>query len=214
MESTKILGVRVDRVSLREAIKLVDEWVKQDKKRYIVTVNPEFVMLAQKDEEFKKILNNADLAICDGAGLGLADRRLIKVSGVDLMLSLIKKGYKTVLAGGKPGVSQKAVLTLRSNLVGICEPDVEKINQIKPELLFVALGMGKQEKWIVDNLPKLNVKVVMGVGGALDQIAKPWLRAPKLVRQIGLEWLYRLIFQPRRIKRQWQLVRFLVKIYL
>ena len=214
MESTKILGVRVDRVSLREAIKLVDEWVKQDKKRYIVTVNPEFVMLAQKDEEFKKIINSADLAICDGVGLRLADRRLKKVTGVDLMLSLIKKGYKTVLAGGRAGIAQKAVLTLRSNLVGICEPDVEKINKIKPDLLFVALGMGKQEKWIVDNLPKLNVKVVMGVGGALDQIAKPWLRAPKLVRQIGLEWLYRLILQPRRIKRQWQLVRFLVKIYL
>ena len=66
-----------------------------------MTVNPEFVMLAQKDEEFKKILNNADLAICDGAGLRLTDRRLIRVSGVDLMLSLIKKGYKTVLAGGR-----------------------------------------------------------------------------------------------------------------
>ncbi|MBU1500078.1 WecB/TagA/CpsF family glycosyltransferase [Patescibacteria group bacterium] len=212
MESTKILGVRVDKVSLGEAIKLVGEWVKQDKKRYIVTVNPEFVMLAQKDEEFKKILNNADLAICDGAGLGLADRRLIKVSGVDLMLSLIKKGYKTLLIGARPGIAEKAARKL--GVSGMSGPDVKKINELKPDLLFVALGMGKQEKWIVDNLPKLNVKVAMGVGGALDQIAKPWLRAPKLVRQIGLEWLYRLIFQPRRIKRQWQLVRFLVKIYL
>ena len=214
MESTKILGVRVDRVSLREAIKLVDEWVKQDKKRYIVTVNPEFVMLAQKDEEFKKILNSADLAIADGAGLRLADRWLIRVSGVDLMLSLIKKGYKTVLAGGRAGIAQKAVLTLRSNLVGICEPDVEKINKIKPDLLFVALGMGKQEKWIADNLPKLNIKAAMGVGGALDQIVKPWLKAPACLQACGLEWFYRLILQPWRIKRQWQLIRFLGKIYL
>lgn len=223
MESTKILGVRVDRVSLGEAVKLVNGWVKQDKKRYIVTVNPEFVMLAQKDEEFKKIINNADLAIPDGAGLRLADRRLKRLTGVELMLSLIKKGYKTLLVGARPGIAQKAVLTLRSNLVGLptrldlvgmSEPDVVKINQIKPDLLFVALGMGKQEKWIARNLAKLNVKVVMGVGGALDQIVKPWLRAPLRVQALGLEWLWRLVMQPWRIKRQWQLVRFLVKIYL
>ena len=214
MESVKILGVRVDRISLEEAVKLVGEWIKQDKKRYIVTPNPEFVMLAQKDEEFKKILNQADLAIPDGAGLRLADRRLKKVTGVDLMLSLIKKGYKTVLVGGKPGVAEKAAKMTRLDLVSMTEPEVEKINKIKPDLLFVALGMGKQEKWIAKNLPKLNVKVAMGVGGALDQIVKPWLRAPLLVRRVGLEWLYRLILQPWRIKRQWQLVRFLVKIYL
>lgn len=221
MESVKILGVRVDRISLEEAVKLVGEWIKQDKKRYIVTPNPEFVMLAQKDEEFKKILNQADLAIPDGAGLRLADRRLKRLTGVDLMLSLIKKGYKTLLVGARPGVAQKAVLTLRSNLVGLptrldlvgmTEPDVEKINKIKPDLLFVALGMGKQEKWIVKNLPKLKVKVAMGVGGALDQIAKPWLKAPACLQACGLEWFYRLILQPWRIKRQWQLVRFIGKV--
>jgi len=223
MESSKILGVRVDRVSLGEAIKLVGEWVKQDKKRYMVTPNPEFIMLAQKDEEFKKILNKADLAIPDGIGLRLADRRLKRLTGVDLMLSLIKKGYKTMVAGGRAGVAQKAADALRSNLVGtptrldlfsMTEPNVEKINKIKPDLLFVALGMGKQEKWIVKNLPKLKVKVAMGIGGALDQIAKPWLRAPLRVQALGLEWLWRLVMQPWRIKRQWQLVRFLAKIYL
>jgi len=223
MFNVKILGVRVDKINLAEAVKLVEVWVKQDKKRYIVTPNPEFIMLAQKDAEFRKILNSADLAIPDGAGLRLADRRLNRVTGVDLMFSLINKGYKTVLAGGKPGVAEKAAITLRSNLVarptrldlvGMTEPSVEKINNIRPDLLFVALGMAKQEKWIVKNLPKLNVKVAMGVGGALDQIAKPWLRAPLLVRRAGLEWLYRLILQPWRLKRQWQLVRFLAKIYL
>ena len=223
MFNVKILGVRVDKINLAEAVKLVEVWVKQDKKRYIVTPNPEFIMLAQKDAEFRKILNSADLAIPDGAGLRLADRRLNRVTGVDLMLSLINKGYKTVLAGGKPGIAEKVAITLRSNLVGrptrldlvgMTEPSVEKINNIRPDLLFVALGMAKQEKWIVKNLPKLNVKVAMGVGGALDQIAKPWLRAPLLVRRAGLEWLYRLILQPWRLKRQWQLVRFLAKIYL
>ena len=217
MFSVKILGVSVDRVSLEAAVDLVGKWVKEDKKRYIVTVNPEFVMLAQKDAEFKKILNSADLAIPDGVGLRLADRRLKRLAGVDLMLSLIKKGYKTVLAGGRAGIAQKAVLTLRSNLVGLptrldlvglSEPNIDKINKINPDLLFVALGMGKQEKWIAKNLAKLNIKVAMGVGGALDQIAKPWLRAPLRVQALGLEWLWRLIMQPWRIKRQWQLVKF------
>lgn len=210
MFSVKILGVKVDRVDLEDAIKLVGEWIKQDKKRHIVTVNPEFVMLGQKDEEFKKILNQADLAIPDGAGLRLADRQLNRVTGVDLMLSLINKGYKTVVAGGRPGVAQKAAGIL--GVIGMTEPNVEKINKIKPDLLFVALGMGKQEKWIVKNLPELNVKVAMGVGGALDQIAKPWLKAPLRVQALGLEWLYRLIIQPWRIKRQWQLVRFVGKV--
>lgn len=210
-------------MSLEEAVNLVDQWVKQDKKRYIVTPNPEFVMLAQKDEEFKKILNQADLAIPDGVGLRLADRRLNRVTGVDLMLSLIKKGYKTVLAGGKPGIAQKAALTLRSNLVGlptrldlvgISEPDITAINHLKPDLLFVALGMGKQEKWIAENLPRLKVKVAMGVGGALDQIVKPWLRAPAFLQACGLEWLYRLILQPWRIKRQLSLLRFVYLLFL
>lgn len=221
MESVKILGVRVDRVSLGEAIKLVGEWVKQDKKRYIVTPNPEFVMLAQKDEEFKKILNQADLAIPDGAGLRLADRRLKRLTGVELMLSLIEKGYKTVLAGSAPGIAQRAAEKLMTRMdlviglvIGMAEPDIQAINKIKPELLFVALGMGKQEKWIVKNLPRLKVKVAMGVGGALDQIAKPWLRAPLRVQALGLEWLWRLIMQPWRLKRQWQLVRFAGKVSL
>lgn len=210
-----ILGVKVDRVDLKTVLNLVDQWVKQGKKKYIVTVNPEFVMLAQKDEEFKKILNQADLAICDGIGLLLADRRLKRVTGVDLMLSLINKGYRIVLAGGRFGVAEKAAKLVGSGPVtGMSDPDIEEINRIKPDLLFVALGMGKQEKWIAKNLPKLKVKVAMGVGGALDQMVKPWLRAPKWVHNLGLAWLWRLIMQPWRIKRQLSLVKFAGKVMI
>lgn len=217
----EVLGVKIDQVREQEAVELVSGWVKGKKKRQIVTPNVEIVMLAQKDKELKKILNQADLAICDGAGLRLADRRLKRLTGVDLMLALIKKGYKTILVGGQPGIARKAADTLRSNLVGLptrldlvgcSEPDIQKINRFKPELLFVALGMGKQEKWIYKNLAKLDVKVAMGVGGALDQIVKPWLRAPLRVQALGLEWLWRLVMQPWRIKRQWQLVRFVWKV--
>lgn len=193
MSKADVLGVLVDKINLSEAVNLVGNWLKQAKKRYIVTVNPEFVMLAQKDQEFKKILNQADLAICDGIGLWLADKSLIKATGRELMQALIKKGYKTMLVGGKPGDP---------------DPDIKVINQAKPEILFVGLGQGKQEKWIYKNLPQLKIKVAMGVGGAIDQLNDPSLVAPKWLQAIGGEWFYRLLRQPWRLKRQLVLVKF------
>lgn len=195
----KILGVSVNSITLVQAVNQVEQWLKTAKKHYIVTPNPEMIMLAQTDQEFRRILNQADLAIPDGWGLRLAAPGLTRVTGRELMLALIKKGYKVYLGGGKPGEPG---------------PDIKKINKMRLDLLFVGMGMGKQEKWIAKNLPKLNVKVAMGVGGALDQIAKPWLVAPKWLQNLGFEWLYRLILQPWRLRRQWQLVRFLAKIYL
>ena len=202
-----ILGVKVDRVTLPQALKIVDLWLISDRsKHYITTPNPEMIVAAQKDPAFKRILNAADLAIPDGAGLRLADPKLRRLSGADLMMALIKKGYKTLLCGSKPGVAQKAAKKL--GVMGISQPNLSKINKIKPDLLFVALGHGKQEKWIAKNLPKLKVKVAMGVGGSLDYIAKPWLRAPLLIQTLGLEWLWRLILQPWRLKRQLSLLEF------
>lgn len=189
----KILGVSVNQITLVQAVNQVEQWLKTSKKHFIVTPNPEMIMLAQKDQEFRRILNQADLAIPDGWGLRLAAPGLNRVTGRELMLALIKKGYKVYLAGGKPGEPG---------------PDIKKINRLRPDLLFVGMGMGKQEKWIAKNLPKLKVKVAMGVGGALDQIAKPWLVAPKWLQNLGLEWLYRLIFQPWRIRRQLALAKF------
>ena len=206
----KILGVQVDQITLPQAVGRVEAWLKTPQKRFIVTPNPEMVMLAQEDQEFKKILNNANLAIADGWGLKLAVPGLKRVSGIDLMLGLIKKGHKTLLVGARPGVALKAAKKL--GVLGLTEPDLNAINKIKPDLLFVAFGQAKQEKWIAKNLPRLQVKVAMGVGGALDQIAKPWLRAPAFLRVLGLEWLYRLIIQPWRIKRQLALLKFLFKI--
>ena len=202
-----ILGVKVDRVTLPQALKIVDLWLISDRsKHYITTPNPEMIVAAQKDPAFKRILNAADLAIPDGAGLRLADPKLRRLSGADLMMALIKKGYKTLLCGSKPGVAQKAAKKL--GVMGISQPNLSKINKIKPDLLFVALGHGKQEKWIDKNLPKLKVKVAMGVGGSLDYIAKPWLRAPQVLQTLGLEWLWRLILQPWRLKRQLSLLEF------
>lgn len=206
-----VLGVKVDRVTLPQALKIVDSWLKTSKKYYLTTPNPEMIVAAQKDASFKRILNQADLAIPDGIGLRLADSKLRRLAGADLMIALIKKGYKTLVVGGKPGVAQKAAKKL--GVMGMTEPDVKKINTIKPDLLFVALGHGKQEKWIAKNLKKLKVKVAMGVGGALDYVVNPWLRAPRVIQVLGLEWLWRLFLQPWRLKRQLALIKFISLVF-
>ena len=187
-----IFGVRVDEVDLDQALRLcLDKLgIAQGKPFFIVTPNPEQIVQAQEDEEFKKILNSADLAIPDGVGLRLAGVRT-RVSGIELMEALMKTGRRVMLVGGKRGW-----------------PDVDKINEYQPDFLFVGLGAPKQEKWVAKNLDKLQVKVVMVVGGALDQIADPSLRPPKWLDGMGLGWLYRLLREPWRWKRQLRLIKF------
>lgn len=211
----QVLGINVSSSPLNQVLNFLEKRIAAGKKTFIVTINPEMAVLACKQADFKAVINRADLVVPDGVGVVWALRRqgikVDRLTGADLMLELIKKGYKTVLAGAKPGVAQKAAERLRSDLsvcTGMTEPNVQEINKIKPDLLFVALGHGKQERWIAENWPKLNVKLAMGVGGALDQMAKPWLRAPKFIQKIRLEWLYRLVIQPWRIKRQLALLKF------
>ena len=149
-----------------------------------MTPNPEQIVQAQEDEGFRKILNSADLALPDGWGLRLAGVKT-RVTGIELMEALMKTGGKFMLAGGKRGW-----------------PDLAKINKARPDYLFVGLGAPKQEKWIYHNLPKMpSVKLAMGVGGAFDYISGRVKRAPRFMRSLGLEWLYRLIRQPWRFPR-------------
>jgi len=230
-----VLGVKVDRTLDVEVLKIVEKWLSEQRKRYIVTVNVEMVMLAQKDEEFLKILNGADLSLADGWGLRLADRKLnCKLPGAQMMLKLIRlaqsKSKRVMLVGGKEGVAQKAATILRQRfnyqkIKGISGPadvskseatavTVKRVNAYAPDFLLVGFGHGKQEKWIVNNLGKLKIKVAMGVGGAFDQLVDPSLKAPEWMAQHGLEWLYRLIREPKRISRQWVLVKYVGKLLL
>lgn len=223
----QVLGLNVDITPRDQVLSFLEKRLRSSQKTFIVTLNPEMVMAAQADRQLTELINGADLVIPDGLGIVWALRRqgiksVKRLAGTDLMLELIKTGHKTLLVGAGPGIAQKAADTLRldlvgkptrSNLVGMSEPDIKSINRIKPDLLFVALGHGQQEKWIAKNLPRLQVKVAMGVGGALDQIAKPWLRAPIFLRALGLEWCWRLLMQPWRLKRQLALLKFLAKIH-
>jgi len=261
-KKVNVLGVKIDDLSMDQAVELVEGWLKRDGKHYIVTPNPEFVMAAQYDPEFKKILNDADLAIPDGVGLKIGSDLENTTPGVDFLDSLCKEaaglGFTTGFLGGRDGVAKKAAECLQKKYPGLKvvlaedgpEVDINGKLDVRSEkldkevgslkldnqksnfqyhdpfsnfqhptsaidLLFVAFGQVKQEKWIAKNLLNLPVKVMMGVGGSFDEISGRVPRIPGWVRKAGLKWLVRLILQPWRIKRQLALLKFvwLVLVY-
>lgn len=247
----EILGVKIDNLSLQEVLEKIEQFLNSKFQHYIVTPNPEFLVLAQKDKNFKEILNYADIAIADGIGLIYAAKFLKKpilqkITGTDLMWQICElvehKNCSIYLLGAEEGIAKKTAEVLKENfsklkIVGtesggqvevssreqitpspptplpegeggrLRRPGegidiIKNINQAKPKILFVAFGQIKQEKWIFYNLDKLpSVKLAMGVGGAFDYISGNIKRAPKILQTLGLEWLYRLIQEPRRWKR-------------
>ncbi len=204
-----ILGVGIDNLTMDEVLEKISG--------FVVLPYSEFIVRAQKDEEFKNILNSADFCLCEGRGLQLAARFLGKklkenIAGVDLIYKLNLesgvKNHRIFLLGGEKEVVKKAGVKLGKNVVGAehgyqdLKKIIEKINKIEPDILLVGLGSPKQEKWIYENLKKMpSVKIAIGVGGAFDFISGRMKRAPKFFQKIGLEWLWRLILQPWRIKR-------------
>lgn len=222
-----VLGVKIDDVNIDQALEIVGGWLKGSGKYFIVTPNPEFIVSAQDDKDFQDVLNKADLSIPDGVGLKLAGVKNT-VAGVDLMERLVgfcsDQAYTIGLLGGGRGVAEKAAECLKGQYHNISvvfadsggeidkdgnsiEYSVESIPHT--DLLFIAFGHIKQEKWMVQNLSKLPVKVMMGVGGAFDYISGEISRAPFWIRSLGLEWLFRLIIEPWRIRRQFALLKFI-----
>lgn len=229
-----VLGIKIDDINIDQAVGVVLNWLKKPGKYYIVTTNPETIVMAQKDPQLKKIINNADLSIPDGTGLRLATDIVCNTSGIDLMEELIKQsldyGFTVGFLGGEEGVAEKAAKCLRKKYPKLKisfvtdggeiskdgEMAVEVVSSKIPntDLLFVAFGQPKQEKWIVKNLPRIPVKVAMGVGGSLDYLSGKVQRAPLFIRKLGFEWLFRLIIQPWRFKRQLALIKYLQLIFL
>lgn len=224
-----ILGIKIDDVASGKVVEIVEKWMGGKTKHCIVTPNPEIVVMAQKDKELKKIINNADLAIPDGIGLKLATDIENTSPGVDVMEELVKmasdKGFTVGLLGGKKGVAEKCAERLLRKypklkvIFAESGGEVSKdgkllkypksLKLLNCDLLFVAFGPPKQEKWIAKNLKKLDVKVAMGVGGAFDFLSGRILRAPKWMSKLGLEWLFRLAVQPWRFKRQFVLLKYI-----
>ncbi len=203
-----VLGVKIDDVSLDEAVVQVEKWIHNGGKHAVFTPNPEFIIIAQKDKEFKEIINNSDMSIPDGIGLKIAGIKN-RTTGTDLMERLIalsaEKGFVVSFLGGREGVAERLIERLKKQY--------QSISVVSPgspaDLLFVAFGAPKQERWIAQNLQKIPVNVVIGVGGAFDYFSGRVPRAPGWVRKLGFEWLFRLIIQPWRIRRQFALIKYL-----
>ncbi|MCY4464586.1 MAG: WecB/TagA/CpsF family glycosyltransferase [Chloroflexi bacterium] len=232
-----LLGVPVDAVSYVDFLVLIAGWIEAGGgARQVCTVNPEFIMIAQGDPIFLGILQRAALCVPDGVGLLWACRRRgfalpERVTGSDglprIAQAAAQHGWRIFLLGAAPGVAEQAAAVLQKNYPGLqivdcyagspapAEEDsiVARVNASCADILFVAYGAPRQDKWIARNLPRLRVSMAMGVGGSLDFIAGLVPRAPRWMRDRGLEWLYRLLRQPWRLRRMLRLPRFVFGVW-
>mgnify|MGYP004461073995 FL=1 len=215
--------------------KILRESLNENKKMFIVTANPETFMISEKDEEMKKLLlDKESILVPDGIGVVKAARLLNydikeRIAGIDIANKLLELGNiskKTIyLFGAKQEVidSMKAVLNEKYQdlkLVGSSNGYVQdkdkvfrEISKLNPDIILVALGIPIQEKLIYKHLNEFNKGIFVGVGGSFDVISGHKKRAPKIFVKLNLEWLYRIICEPKRIKRFYNNnVKFLLKV--
>lgn len=224
-----ILGVPLDPVGLGEALDRACALIRAGGNHLVVTANPELVVAARSDPELARAVRAASLVVADGIGLVWASRYLRqpvpeRVPGIELMELLCdraaEEGWPVFLLGGLSGVAEEAAVNLRRRwphlqVAGthhgyfqVDDPVVHKVARSGARVLFCGLGSPRQELWLHRNLPRLDVRLAMGVGGSLDVLAGRTRRAPRWVRQAHLEWLYRLATQPWRWRRQLALPSF------
>lgn len=229
---TEILGVRFDDLTQQEAAQQGRQLLEEDKFHYVVTPNPEFLLAAEKDPEFRRVLNAADLVLPDGIGVVYSAKILgtplkERVPGIEFaeaMLSALNDmGGRLYLLGAKPGVAEEAgrricarypALVLCGTHDGYFKDEqaiLPEIAAAKPDLLFVCLGAPKQEKWMARWGRHTGAKLAIGLGGCLDVFAGNVQRAPERWQKMGLEWAYRLKKEPKRIGRMAKLPLVLVK---
>ena len=227
-DKIRILDVDIDNVSMQKALARIDQMLKTRNHNLIVTPNPEMIIASQNDLDIRNIINTASLAAADGVGLMLAARMLgrkfkERIAGIDLMLKIIDlaehNNISLFLFGGKQGVADEAAKRIKAKVVGTHQgffyndrDVVDLIKRAKPDILFVGLGSPKQEKWASKHFRELGVPLIMCVGGSLDVISGRVKRAPSFMRKIGLEWLWRLILEPKRWRRMLNLPLFLMKV--
>jgi N-acetylglucosaminyldiphosphoundecaprenol N-acetyl-beta-D-mannosaminyltransferase len=233
--SINILSIPVHDVTMTETLDWIDRFIQEKSPHQICTVNPEFIMAAQKDAEFMQILNQSALNIPDGVGVLWAAKRLgqpvlERVGGSDLILQIAQRasivGWKIFLLGGAEGVAEQTATKLRSmfpaiHIVGAyagspaIDQEAEIADRVKAssaDILFVAYGAPQQDKWIAHNLDRTGAAIGIGIGGSFDFIIGKQKRASKWIQGIGLEWLYRLIREPWRWRRQLALPKFVWRV--
>lgn len=228
------LGVSVSRYNYEQIIEQLEDRFERHEQSTIIAVNPEKVMTAQRDPVVKRLINEATFQIADGIGMILASKIKggairSRVTGVEMMERLLRfaeeESHPIYLYGAKADVLQKASAEIERRHPNIqiagqtdgYEQDeealVERIHSSGARILFIALGSPKQELWIERNLSRLpNVLLFQGVGGSFDVLSGTVKRAPKAFQKLGLEWLYRLMTNPSRWKRQLNLPKFLIRV--
>lgn len=235
-ERVNILGVDVDAVTMAEAVDVVRRAMDTRAGVMVATANAEMLMRATHDEELRRILNASALVVPDGAGTVWAARHLghampERVAGYDLAQELLRcapaEGRRVYFFGSAPGVAEKAKAKAKQlypgiEIVGVRNgffspadnaAIIAEIRAARPDLLLVALGVPKQEKWIAAHLAELDVPVAIGVGGTLDVMAGVMKRAPLWMQKAKLEWLFRGLMQPKRAGRLLALPKFVLKVH-
>jgi len=232
-----VLNVMIDVVTMKEAVDRVEQFIDEKKPHLVVTPNAEMIMMANDDKSLAHIINNADLVVPDGAGVVWAARynnniMPERVAGYDLVQNLLvvaaARKYRIYMLGGAPGIVDKARLIAEQRFPGVQimgsrhgffakkdEPEI--INQIRacrPDILLVALGVPRQEKWLAEYITQIEASVAIGVGGTFDVMAGIVERAPLWMQNANLEWLYRLISEPKRAIRMLALPRFVMRVII
>ncbi len=220
----EILKIKYHNISFQEAVESAVALMRQERKSNIFFLNLDCLSKAIKDKEYSTILADTTFVLPDGIGLKIATWMFggamrENCNGTDfspaLMKMAAKEGWSIFLLGGKEGVAAQAAENVRNFIPGIQivgvhsgyfesdEEIIKKINQSGAQILFVAFGAPKQEKWIARNRQKLNPKLCLGVGALLDYMSGQKLRAPKIFQMLYLEWLWRIFTDPKRMLRRY-----------
>lgn len=235
MKHVTIMGVPFLNTNQQDFVALLEHRIEQKEKTFVITANPEVVMQANESPAVMDYLQQATYICADGIGVVKAAQILGnplpgRVTGYDTMVKLLevgnKKHYTIFLLGAQNDTLQKTVKNIHQtypNLEVVGYQDgffdwekndiATKIAELQPDLVFVALGVPRQEKWISENLDQFTHGVFMGVGGSFDVIAGTVKRAPVIWQKLNLEWLYRLLRQPSRFGRMLVLPRFVIKVF-
>ena len=215
----EILGIQFDDLTREEAARAGARLLEEDRFHYVVTPNPEFILAAEKDAEFRRVLNGADLVLADGIGVIYS----AKIQGTPLKGRVPGIEFAADMLAAKPGVAEEAGRRIEEQYpnVTLCgvqdgyfkdeESALLKVAAARPDLLFVCLGAPKQEKWMARWGRHTGARLAIGLGGALDVFAGKVERAPESWQKLGLEWAYRLKKEPQRAGRMARLPLVLVK---
>jgi len=230
-----LFGVTISKLNMEQTVEYLTSAIESGTPHQVITANPIMMMEGLRNEKYREVLKQAELVVPDGAGLVWAARYAgnpvaERVAGYDLLHRLLERGqrfgWKVYLLGAAPDVVRDAAERLRQLYPGIRiagyrdgfftddqdEEIVREIAGLKPDLLFVANSLHRQEPWIGQYKRRLRVPVMMGVGGSFDIIAGRLKRAPLLFQKLRLEWLFRLLQEPSRYKRMLDLPKFVIHV--